>query len=90
MHPHEWRSDMAVKLFSESMDATITDDDQIRIDEILSFWFMEQTLSAPQIDGRLMNVLHNRMLLNILGLNLLIVLENLLRVPIERNLLDPH
>ena len=44
---------MAVKLFSESMDATITDDDQIRIDEILSFWFMEQTLSAPQIDGRM-------------------------------------
>ncbi len=35
------------------MDATITDDDQIRIDEILSFWFMEQTLSAPQIDGRM-------------------------------------
>lgn len=53
MQPHKWRSDMAVKLFSESMDATITDDDQIRIDEILSFWFMEQTLSAPQIDGRM-------------------------------------
>lgn len=35
------------------MDATITDDDQIRIDEILSFWFMEQELSAPQIDGRM-------------------------------------
>jgi len=35
------------------MDATITDDDQIRIDAILSFWFMEQTLSAPQIDGRM-------------------------------------
>lgn len=44
---------MAVKLFSESMDATITDDDQIRIDAILSFWFMEQELSAPQIDGRM-------------------------------------
>ena len=44
---------MAVKLLSESMDATITDDDQIRIDAILSFWFMEQQLSAPQIDGRL-------------------------------------
>jgi uncharacterized protein (DUF924 family) len=44
---------MAVKLLSESMDATITDDDQIRIDEILSFWFMEQELSAPQIDGRM-------------------------------------
>lgn len=35
------------------MDATITDDDQIRIDAIISFWFMEQTLSAPQIDGRM-------------------------------------
>jgi len=35
------------------MDATITDDDQIRIDAILSFWFMEQTLGAPQIDGRM-------------------------------------
>ena len=44
---------MAVKLLSESMDATITDDDQVRIDEILAFWFMEQTLSAPQIDGRM-------------------------------------
>ena len=53
MQTRKWRSDMAVKLFSESMDATITDDDQIRIDEILSFWFMEQTLSAPQIDGRM-------------------------------------
>jgi uncharacterized protein (DUF924 family) len=45
--------DMAVKLLADSMDATITDDDQVRIDEILSFWFMEQELSAPQIDGRM-------------------------------------
>lgn len=44
---------MAVKLLSESMDATITDDDQIRIDAILSFWFQEKQLSAPQIDGRM-------------------------------------
>ena len=44
---------MSVKLFSESKDATITDDDQVRIDAILSFWFMEQTLSAPKIDGRM-------------------------------------
>ncbi len=44
---------MAVKLFSESMDATITDDDQIRIEDILSFWFMERALTAPQIDGRM-------------------------------------
>lgn len=35
------------------MEATITDDDQIRIDAILSFWFEERELSAPQIDGRM-------------------------------------
>ena len=44
---------MAVKLYSESMAATITDDDQIRIDAILEFWFREQALSAPQIDRRM-------------------------------------
>ena len=44
---------MAVKLLSESVDATITDDDQIRIDAILAFWFQEKALSAPQIDGRM-------------------------------------
>jgi len=44
---------MTVKLLSESMDATITDDDQIRIDKILSFWFKERELTAPQIDGRM-------------------------------------
>jgi len=44
---------MSVKLLSESMDATITDDDAIRIDAILSFWFKEQELSAPQIDRRM-------------------------------------
>ena len=44
---------MSVKLLSESMDATITDDDQIRIDAILAFWFNEQELSAPQIDRRM-------------------------------------
>ncbi|MDH3991166.1 MAG: DUF924 domain-containing protein [Gammaproteobacteria bacterium] len=44
---------MSVKLLSESMDATITDDDQIRIEAILSFWFKEQALSAPQIDQRM-------------------------------------
>jgi uncharacterized protein (DUF924 family) len=35
------------------MDATITDDDQVRIDRILSFWFKEHELTAPQIDGRM-------------------------------------
>jgi uncharacterized protein (DUF924 family) len=44
---------MAVKLLSESMDATITDEDQLRIEKILSFWFKEQVLSAPQIDSRM-------------------------------------
>ena len=44
---------MEVRLLSESMDATITDDDQIRIDAILSFWFKEHELSAPQIDRRM-------------------------------------
>jgi uncharacterized protein (DUF924 family) len=44
---------MPVKLLSENADATITDDDQIRIDTVLSFWFKEKSLSAPQIDGRM-------------------------------------
>jgi len=44
---------MSVKLLSESMGVTITDDDTRRIGEILSFWFKEQALSAPKIDRRL-------------------------------------
>jgi uncharacterized protein (DUF924 family) len=44
---------MAVKLLSESLDATITDEDQLRIDAVLDFWFREQELSAPQIDRRM-------------------------------------
>jgi uncharacterized protein (DUF924 family) len=44
---------MTVKLLSESAGATITDDDQIRIEAILEFWFKEQQLTAPQIDGRM-------------------------------------
>ena len=44
---------MSVKLLSESMRATITDDDQVRIDAILAFWFKEKALSAPQIDRRM-------------------------------------
>lgn len=44
---------MPVKLLSESMDATITDDDQLRIEAILAFWFQEKGLSAPQIDRRM-------------------------------------
>lgn len=44
---------MSPKLPSESADATITDEDQARIETILSFWFKEQDLSAPQIDHRM-------------------------------------
>jgi uncharacterized protein (DUF924 family) len=44
---------MSVKLFSESVDATITDDDQARIDAVLSFWFTDGALSAPEIDRRM-------------------------------------
>ena len=44
---------MSVKLLSESMDATITDEDQLRIDAILAFWFEEKELSAPKIDRRM-------------------------------------
>ena len=44
---------MSVKLLSESMGATITDEDQLRIDAIIAFWFREQELSAPQIDHRM-------------------------------------
>ncbi len=44
---------MAVKLLSESGEATITDEDQLRIEQILTFWFKAQQLSAPQIDRRM-------------------------------------
>lgn len=44
---------MTVKLLSESMGETITDDDQVRIDAILYFWFREHELSAPKIDRRM-------------------------------------
>ena len=44
---------MSVKLLSESGDRTITDEDQLRIDAVLDFWFREQELSAPQIDRRM-------------------------------------
>ena len=44
---------MSAKQLSESNGATLTDEDLARIDEILSFWFMEQELSAPQIDRRM-------------------------------------
>jgi uncharacterized protein (DUF924 family) len=37
----------------ENTDTPITAGDQDRIDAILAFWFKEQQLSAPQIDGRM-------------------------------------
>lgn len=44
---------MSVKLLSDRADATITDDDQIRIDAVLAFWFKDKQLGAPQIDARM-------------------------------------
>ena len=44
---------MSVKLLSESRGASITDEDQRRIDAILAFWFKEHALTAPQIDRRM-------------------------------------
>jgi uncharacterized protein (DUF924 family) len=44
---------MSVKLLSESMGASINDDDVARINAILAFWFKEHALSAPQIDRRM-------------------------------------
>ena len=44
---------MTAKLLSESHEATITDEDQLRIDAVIAFWFKEQSLSAPQIDRRM-------------------------------------
>lgn len=44
---------MSVKLLSDAVEPTITDDDIVRIDAILSFWFAEKELGAPQIDGRM-------------------------------------
>ncbi|MEJ2274272.1 MAG: DUF924 domain-containing protein [Woeseiaceae bacterium] len=38
---------------SESGGGTITDEDEQRINAILSFWFKEQELTAPQIDRRM-------------------------------------
>ncbi len=44
---------MVVKLLSDSHEATVTDDDQLRIDAVLTFWFEDRRLTAPQIDGRM-------------------------------------
>lgn len=44
---------MTVTPVSGTTDTAIADDDQARIDAILSFWFKEHELSAPQIDRRM-------------------------------------
>ena len=44
---------MSVKLLSENTEASVTDEDEARIRQILDFWFMEQNLAAPQIDARM-------------------------------------
>lgn len=44
---------MSVMLLSKGGEAAITDADKLRIEAILKFWFKEQQLSAPQIDGRM-------------------------------------
>lgn len=44
---------MSVKFSSDSKGGAMTEEDEERIDEILSFWFKEQELSAPQIDRRM-------------------------------------
>lgn len=37
----------------DPMASTIADDDQLRIEAVISFWFREQSLSAPMIDQRM-------------------------------------
>ncbi|MEJ2127740.1 MAG: DUF924 domain-containing protein [Woeseiaceae bacterium] len=44
---------MSVKLLSDGTEASFNAEDQARIEAILSFWFKEHELSAPQIDRRL-------------------------------------
>ena len=44
---------MSVKLLNEGGDAAITEADQARIEAVLSFWFKDKELTAPQIDGRM-------------------------------------
>jgi uncharacterized protein (DUF924 family) len=48
-----WFALMPVKLLSESGGGTMTDEDEQRVNDILSFWFKEQELTAPQIDRRM-------------------------------------
>lgn len=40
-------------LLSESAGSTITDEDERNIERVLSFWFQERQLTAPQVDARM-------------------------------------
>ncbi|MEM9402795.1 MAG: DUF924 family protein [Pseudomonadota bacterium] len=44
---------MSTSIDDDPMASTFADEDQLRIEAILSFWFREQSLSAPQIDRRM-------------------------------------
>ena len=44
---------MAAEPESDNTETGISDNDQSRIEKILSFWFRERALSAPQIDARM-------------------------------------
>jgi uncharacterized protein (DUF924 family) len=44
---------MAAEPESNGVESGISDDEQLRIEKILSFWFRERALSAPQIDARM-------------------------------------
>jgi len=41
------------KLLSDSAGSTITDEDERNIERVLSFWFQERQLTAPQVDARM-------------------------------------
>ena len=47
------KAKMAEEPESENIQSSISDNDQSRIEKILSFWFKERSLSAPQIDARM-------------------------------------
>ncbi len=44
---------MNTKMGDDPMGATFADEDQLKIESVLSFWFREGTKSAPQIDERM-------------------------------------
>jgi uncharacterized protein (DUF924 family) len=44
---------MSEEIQTDSTDAGISHEDRARIDAVLTFWFKEHQLTAPQIDGRM-------------------------------------